>query len=97
MNRQVYKYVVTGLLAVMATSCYKELLPDEKDHFSNNANFDGDTYTAHVGRTNVFYSKFNADYSTQPLTFEFQNILKPDGTPAPELQEQVNTWHWKEY
>lgn len=97
MNRQVYKYAVTGLLAVMATSCYKELLPDEKAHFSNNANFDGDTYTAHIGRTNVFYGKFNADYSTQPLTFQFQNILKPDGTPAPELQEEVNTWQWKEY
>ncbi|MEV4883603.1 DUF5007 domain-containing protein [Chitinophaga ginsengisegetis] len=97
MKRQVYTLLIAGTLAMMATGCYKQLLPDEKEHFSNNANFDGDTYQANFGRTNVFYGKFNADNSTQPLTFEMKNIARPDGMPAPELLEEVNTWQWKEY
>lgn len=97
MKRQVYTLFIATALVTMATGCYKQLLPDEKEHFSNNANFDGDTYQANFGRTNVFYGKFNADNSTQPLTFEMQNIARPDGTPATELLEEVNTWQWKEY
>ncbi|MFY0254531.1 DUF5007 domain-containing protein [Chitinophaga sp. 30R24] len=97
MNRPLRKYLFSCVLVTMMTSCYKELLPKEKDHFSNNCNFNSDTYTANLGRTNVFYGIFNPDYSTQPLTFALQDIFHPDGTPAPELQEQVNTWQWKEY
>jgi hypothetical protein len=97
MNRQVYTYAIIGLLTTMVTSCYKNLLPKEKEHFSNNASFDGDTYTAYFGRTNVFYGKFNPDYSTQPLLFELQNIAGPDGRPVPELRGEVNAWQWKEY
>jgi len=97
MKRQVYTFFTAVALTVTATSCYKELLPKEKEHFSNNVNFDGDTYTANFGRTNVFYGKFNADNSTQPLTFKMQNINRPDSTPAPELLELVDTWQWKKY
>ncbi|SEW36337.1 DUF5007 domain-containing protein [Chitinophaga arvensicola] len=97
MKRQVYTFFIAGALAVTATSCYKELLPKEKEHFSNNVNFDGDTYTANFGRTNVFYGKFNADNSTQPLTFQLLNIHRPDSQPAPELLTQVDTWQWKAY
>lgn len=97
MNRQVYIYAIIGVLTMTVTSCYKSLLPKEKEHFSNNANFDGDTYTANFGRTNVFYGKFNPDYSTQPLTFELQNIAGPDGQPVPALREEVTTWQWKQY
>lgn len=68
MNPKVYTYAMLGMLTMMVSSCYKNLLPKEKEHFSNNANFDGDQYFANFGRTNVFYGKFNPDYSTQPLT-----------------------------
>lgn len=97
MNPKVYTYAMLGVLTIIASSCYKNLLPKEKEHFSNNANFDGDLYLANFGRTNVFYGKFNPDYSTQPLTFELQNIAGPDGQPVPALREEVNTWQWKEY
>ncbi|HEY9261381.1 DUF5007 domain-containing protein [Chitinophaga sp.] len=97
MNPKVYTYAMLGMLTMMVSSCYKNLLPDEKEHFSNNANFDGDQYSANFGRTNVFYGKFNPDYSTQPLTFELQNIAGPDGMPVPALREEVDTWQWKEY
>ncbi|CAL1519706.1 DUF5007 domain-containing protein [Chitinophaga sp. MM2321] len=99
MNRKAYKYLVFVMLAlaVVLSGCYKELLPKEKDHFSDNAAFDKDTYLANIGRTNVFIANFNPDYSTQPLTFEIQNIQHADGSPAPELLEQVNTWQWKKY
>ncbi|MEC5142860.1 DUF5007 domain-containing protein [Chitinophaga sp. 212800010-3] len=97
MNKRIYVHVITGILAIATTSCYKQMVPKEKEHFSNNANFDGDTYNANFGRTNVFYGKFNPDYSTQPLTFTLQNIQRPDGTPATELQEQINTLQWKAY
>lgn len=97
MNPQVYKYAIIGLLTMMATSCYKSLLPKEKEHFSNNASFDGDLYAANFGRTNVFYGKFNPDYSTQPLTFELQNIAGPNGQPVPALREEIDTWQWKTY
>ena len=97
MNPKIYTYAMLGVLTVMASSCYKNMLPKEKEHFSNNANFDGDTYAANFGRTNVFYGKFNPDYSTQPLSFELQNIAGPDGQPVPALREEINTWQWKEY
>ncbi|NLR57324.1 DUF5007 domain-containing protein [Chitinophaga polysaccharea] len=97
MNTQVYKYIVAIGLLLAASSCYKAMLPKEKAHFSNNCNFDGDTYVAYFGRANVSYGKFNPDYSTQPLTFELQNIQRPDGAQAPEFKQEVNTWQWKTY
>jgi hypothetical protein len=97
MNRKVYKYLIVGLLAMLVTSCYKELLPKEKDHFSDNAGFNNDTYQANIGRSNIFSGRFNPDYSTQPLQFVIQNIQHRDGTPAPEMLEQVDTWQWKQY
>ncbi|MBO9732171.1 MAG: DUF5007 domain-containing protein [Chitinophaga sp.] len=97
MYPQIYKYALAGLFTVLVSSCYKSLVPKEKEHFSNNASFDGDFYAANFGRTNVFYGKFNPDYSTQPLTFELQNIADKNGMPVPALREEVNTWQWKEY
>ncbi|WP_160716515.1 DUF5007 domain-containing protein [Chitinophaga solisilvae] len=93
------KHMLRWLLPVMfvLTGCYKELLPKEKDYFSNDAAFNGDEYMVNIGRTNVFIAKFNPNYSTQPLDFIIQQVVHRDGSPAPELLEQVDTWQWKKF
>jgi hypothetical protein len=89
---------ITGIaLAITITGCYKNLIPGEKDFFSDNANLGRENYQVNLGRTNVFIADFNPDYSTQPLTFTIENVRHQDSTAAPELLEQIDTWQWKKY
>lgn len=82
-------------LLLGATGCYKNLLPEEKDHLSNNMNYTTETFIANLGKTNVFINVFNADYSTQPLEFTIENVRKGDKQPAPFLRDLVDTRQWK--
>ena len=77
-------FAAAALFATLlgAAGCYKDLLPEEQDHFSNNMNYTTENFVAVLGKTNVFINVFNADYSTQPLTFNLENIRAGDKTPA---------------
>lgn len=90
-------FVAAPLVALLAgvTGCYKNLIPDEKDHFSNNMNYTTETFVATLGENNAFINVFNADYSTQPLTFTIENVRSSDKSPAPKLRTLVDTRQWK--
>jgi hypothetical protein len=85
------------IMMITASSCYKDLIPKEKDYFSNNVSYGRDAYQVNTGRTNIFMGDFNSDYSSQPLTFTIQNPKHSDSTAAPELLQQVATWQWQKY
>ncbi|HVI48121.1 MAG TPA: DUF5007 domain-containing protein [Chitinophaga sp.] len=84
-------------LSALTTGCYKEMLPKEKDYFSDNVSFNKDQYQVNIGRTNVAIGNFNPDYSTQPLDFTIENPQRADGSPAPELFTAVPAWQWQKY
>lgn len=88
-----------SLLALLlgAGGCYKDFLPDEKDHFSNNMNYTTESFVAVLGETNAFINVFNADYSTQPLTFQIENPRRSDKSAAPFLLQSVDTRQWKSW
>jgi len=93
--RRLYSAAVLFASLLGAAGCYKELLPDEQDHLSNNMNYTTENFVAVLGETNVFINVFNADYSTQPLTFTLENVRTGDKQPAPILRQQVDTRQWK--
>ncbi|HEY8917462.1 MAG TPA: DUF5007 domain-containing protein [Chitinophaga sp.] len=85
------------LLATAMAGCYKNMVPGEKDFFSTNMNYNRTNFPVNLGRTNVYSYIFNADYSTQPLTFTLENVRHADSSAAPELLEKVATRQWKNY
>ncbi|GAA4311277.1 hypothetical protein GCM10023143_20300 [Compostibacter hankyongensis] len=88
---------VVLLLGLLSTGCYDRFVPDKKDYFSANANYSVTSFTAILGRTNVFINIFNADYSTQPLDFTIENVRHEDSSAAPELLQQVDAREWKTF
>lgn len=92
-------FTAASLLALLmgAAGCYKDLLPEEKDHLSNNMNYTTQSFIANLGETNVFINVFNADYSSQPLTFTIENVRSGDKQPAPVLRSLVDTRQWKNW
>ncbi len=97
MQRYLPQFAIVLLLAFMAAGCYKHMVPDEEDFFSNNMNYNRNNFPVNLGRTNVYAYIFNADYSTQPLDFSLENVRHSDSSAAPELLENVDTKQWKEY
>jgi len=96
MQRNILR-VVLALLPLLVAGCYKDMVPDEKDFFSNNMNYNRNNFPVNLGRTNVYSYIFNADYSTQPLDFTLENIRHADSSAAPELKEMVPARLWKDY
>ncbi len=94
-----WKHIIAAvsLLAVLTgiSGCYKDFLPEEKDHFSNNMNYTTESFVAVLGETNAFINVFNADYSTQPMTFKIENVRRGDKSAAPFLLDLVDTRQWK--
>ncbi len=111
------KYIQLSVLVLMATSvfflagCYKQLVPKEKDYFSNDASFNRTDFDPKLGQTNVFLHGFNPDYSTQPLDFVILNCeradtvylttdstkYRVDSVPAPYLQQKIKVSQWSTY
>ncbi|WP_158267136.1 DUF5007 domain-containing protein [Chitinophaga niastensis] len=87
----------TGILAGSISSCKKA--PQERDYLSNKAGFEQvDTYSPVLGRTFLYKTNFQADGSSFPLLFTLQNLRHADGTPAPELTQNVTVKEWvKDY
>jgi hypothetical protein len=85
------------LLPFLAGGCYKDLVPEEEDYFSNNMNYNRNNFPVNLGRTNVYSYIFNADYSTQPLDFTLENVRHADSSEAPELLDKVPARLWKDY
>jgi len=96
MQRNILR-ILLALLPLLAAGCYKDMVPDEKDFFSTNMNYNRNNFPVNLGRTNVYAYIFNADYSTQPLDFSLENIRHADSSAAPELREMVPARLWKDY
>ncbi|GAA4310474.1 DUF5007 domain-containing protein [Compostibacter hankyongensis] len=86
-----------GILITLAAGCYKEGLPEEQDYFSKDMNYSINRFVVNLGRTNPFVNIFNADYSSEPLTFSILDVRHNDGSPAPELRQEIPVKEWKEY
>ncbi|HEU4554761.1 MAG TPA: DUF5007 domain-containing protein [Chitinophaga sp.] len=97
MQRNKIHLILLLLSGIAMAGCYKNMVPDEKDFFSTNMNYNRTNFPVNLGRTNVYSYIFNADYSTQPLTFTLENIRHADSSAAPELQENVAARQWKDY
>lgn len=91
--------LTVGILALMLAGCYKNMVPNEKDFFSNNMSYNRNTFPVNLGQANVYAFIFNADYSTQPLDFAIENVRRvADRSPAPQLLQQVDVRQWtKDY
>jgi Domain of unknown function (DUF5007) len=86
-----------GIVAGGISSCKKA--PPERDYLSNNAKFEAvDAYAPILGRTFLYKTNFQADGSSFPLLFTLQNLRHADGSPAPELTQNVTVKEWiKDY
>jgi len=82
-----------GILIALG-SCEKAFLPSDKDAFSKDVQFSQTLYRPTLGRTTVFMSNFNDDFSTKPLTFRISDIRTSDGEPAPELLKPFPVQVW---
>ncbi|WP_346320535.1 DUF5007 domain-containing protein [Chitinophaga sp. YIM B06452] len=92
--RRLLAWAMLGLVAAVS-GCYKELLPEEQDHFSKDMNYTVESFLPNLGKTNVFINVFNADFSTQPLDFSIENPRYGDKSPANFLLDSVDTRQWK--
>lgn len=81
----------------MTAGCYKSGLPEVKDYLSKDMTFKQTSFLVNLERSNVFTQVFNADYSTEPLTFKIQNVRHFDGSPAPELSASSRAMYWDDY
>lgn len=86
-----------GVIASGISSCKKA--PPERDYLSNNAGFEQvDAYTPVLGRTFLYKTNFQPDGSSFPLQFSLLNLRHADGSPAPELTQNVTVKEWiKDY
>jgi hypothetical protein len=97
MQRNILKIILALLPAIITAGCYKHMVPDEQDFFSNNMSYNRNNFPVNLGRTNVYGYIFNADYSTQPLDFTLENLRHADSTAAPELLALTAAKQWKDY
>lgn len=86
-----------GIIGGGISSCKKA--PPERDYLSNNAGFEPvDAYSPVLGRTFLYKTNFQADGSSFPLQFSLLNQRHADGSPAPELTQNVTVKEWiKDY
>lgn len=91
-------FIASLLLGLALSSCYRDLVPDKEDYFSNNVNFSQTNFVVNLGKNNIFISIFNADYSSNPLEFTIENPRHDStGAPAPELLTPVDVRLWNTY
>ncbi|MEO6520288.1 MAG: DUF5007 domain-containing protein [Mucilaginibacter sp.] len=92
---KIYKYRYLLILPLVTLSvlsgCKKWYgVPDDKDYLSEQINFTTTTFSPVIGRLNL-YSVFNADGSTQPLSFQIVNVRANDGTVDPVTKATIGT------
>jgi len=68
-------------------------VPAEKEYISNNISYGSKLYEPVLGRT-ALMGTFNADNSTQPLTFSIVNARFGDGQPMTDLFKTKEVWVW---
>lgn len=94
MNSPRTKLLLLALLPILFSSCKKVFeLPAEKEYISKNLNYGSKFFEPILGRTTVF-GNFNADNSTQPLTFKIVNARFGDGRPMTDLFTTKEVWVW---
>jgi len=82
------------LLLLLVAGCKKIFeLPAEKDYLSNSMSYGTKFYEPVLGRTTMF-GDFNANNSTQPLTFSIVNARFGDGRPMTDLFKTKDVWVW---
>ena len=86
-----------GVISLIASSCYKQMLPGEKPYFNNDCNFSKNDFVVYPDRINTFYGIFNPANSTQPMKIELSNVTDEEGNPVPELATVVDVPQWSEY
>lgn len=102
---KIYKYRCLLILPLVTLSvlsgCKKWYgVPDDKDYLSDQINFNPNTFSPVIGRLNLYSGIFNADNSTQPISFQIVNVRANDGTnngagtPSNDLTQVVPTLVW---
>lgn len=93
------RLIILLSLAAVFGSCEKVFdLPEAKEYLSDRVNYSNKIFTPIIGRTNLMRNGFNADNSTQPMTFEIVNARWGDGRPVTDIFEVRPTYVWiKEY
>ncbi len=93
------QHIIPLILLVLFgfSSCYRSGLPETSDYLSRDMNFKQLSYTVNLGKNNVFAQVFNADYSSEPLTFSIENVRHFDGSAAPGLLNTTKARMWKDY
>jgi len=94
---QIIFLAILVLFVGILAGCYKSGLPDVKDYLSKDMAFNQTSFLVNLERTNVFTQIFNADYSSEPLTFKLQNFRHFDESPAPELLATRDAKYWDDY
>ncbi len=83
------------LLTVIALACSKNL-PDDLDVFGNDTRFTQTIYRPILGRNTLMNNNFTPGNSTRPFNMKIINMVRADGSPAPELKENFPVTVWKE-
>ncbi len=90
-----HKAAVLMLSVVAFSGCRKIFdIPDEKDYFSQNADYTTRTFEPILGRTTVFNRSFEEDNSTFPMKFELLNPRFGDGRPAEDMLTKRDVLVW---
>jgi len=93
------KHIISGtvpiLFALALLGACKKLLPTDRDYFNTEARFTQTLYKPVMGRTTVMSDNFDAQSSSQPLTFKIVNPRNSDGIIAPELIKPFDVLVWK--
>lgn len=95
-NKKHIIIVALPILFVLALlGACKKLLPSDRDYFNTEARFTQTLYKPTMGRTTVMTDNFDAQSSSQPLTFKIVNPRNSDGIVAPELIKPFDVVVWK--
>ena len=98
-----YRYLLILPLVTLSVLCGCKKwygVPDDKDFLSEQITFTTTLFQPVIGRLNLFSGVFNADNSTQPLSFKIVNVRANDGTnngagtPSNDLTQIVPTLVW---
>ncbi|SMC87276.1 DUF5007 domain-containing protein [Pedobacter nyackensis] len=89
------KWLLFAVPFILSFSGCKKLfeVPGEKEYISNKISYGTKFFEPILGRTTLMGS-FNADNSTQPLTFSIVNARYGDGRPITDFYKTKEVWVW---
>lgn len=89
------KWLLFSVPFILSFAGCKKLfeVPAEREYISNKISYGAKFFEPVLGRTGLMGS-FNADNSTQPLTFSIINARYGDGKPMTDLFKTKEVWVW---